>query len=150
LGSNRKSGLNLEKAVEQSKFTPLSPIKATPSGFASNSNIVSNQKIDSNPDIACPVTLSNPAFLCNPVILSNPLTLSYPATFSDPLTLSKADDVMLMSPSQSKDVHDNNSTPTASYPPVNLPKKSTYVQKPTYASLANLAKENLNLHMEGF
>ncbi len=43
--------------------------------------------------------------------------LSNPATFSNPLTLSKADDVMLMSPSQSKDLHDNNSTPTASNPP---------------------------------
>jgi hypothetical protein len=31
--------------------------------------------------------------------------------------LSNADDVMLMSPSKSEDVHNNNSTPTASYPP---------------------------------
>ena len=33
---------------------------------------------------------------------------------------------------------------------VSLPKKSPYVQKPTYTSLANLAKKNLNLHVEGF
>jgi hypothetical protein len=42
--------------------------------------------------------------------------LSNPATFNNPSMLSKADDVMLMPPSQSKDVHDNNSTPTASNP----------------------------------
>jgi hypothetical protein len=38
------------------------------------------------------------------------------ATFSNPLTLSDADDVRLTSPSQSKDIHNNNSTPTASNP----------------------------------
>ncbi len=51
------------------------------------------------------------------MILSIPATLSNPATFSDPSTRSNADDVMLMSPSQSKDVHNNNSAPTASNPP---------------------------------
>jgi hypothetical protein len=71
LGSTRKLGLNLEKAVKWSKFTPPSPIKATPIEIASNQDV------------------------------------ARPATFSD------ADDVMLMSASQSKDVHDNNSTPTA-------------------------------------
>jgi hypothetical protein len=50
--------------------------------------------------------------------------LSNPATFSSPLTLRDADDVMLMLTSQSKDVHDNNSTSTAS----NLPEgKATAV-----------------------
>jgi hypothetical protein len=38
---------------------------------------------------------------------------SNPATFSNPLTLSNADDVMLMSPSQSKELHDNHSTLTS-------------------------------------
>ncbi len=63
------------------------------------------------------MTFSNPAILPNPTILSNPATLSNSVTFSNPLMLSKADDIMLTSPSQSKDVHDNNSTPTASNPP---------------------------------
>jgi hypothetical protein len=45
LGTRRKLELNLEEAVKQSKFTPPSPIKATPSESASDSNIVSNQKI---------------------------------------------------------------------------------------------------------
>ncbi len=141
LGSTRKLGLNLEKAVIRSKFTPPSLIKATPSELASNSNVVSNQKIISNQDIVHPVTLSNPATLCktaifsNPVILSNPGTFSNPtiicyparlinlvmprnpATFSNPSMLINADDVMLMSPSKSKGVHNNDSTPTASNPP---------------------------------
>ncbi len=134
MGSTRKLGLNLEKAVKQSKFTPPSPIKATPSELDSDSNIVSNRKIASDQDIACPATLSNPAILCNPAILSNPATFSSPAilrnsarlsnpatpsnpaTFSNPSMLSNADDVMLTSPSQSKDVHHNNSTPTTSTP----------------------------------
>ncbi len=41
---------------------------------------------------------------------------SNPATFGNPLTFSNADDIMLTSPSKSKDVHVNNSTPTASNP----------------------------------
>jgi hypothetical protein len=41
---------------------------------------------------------------------------SNPATFGNPSMLSDADDIMLMSPSKSKDVHVNNSTPTASNP----------------------------------
>jgi hypothetical protein len=41
---------------------------------------------------------------------------SNPATFSNPLTFSDADNVMLTSPSKSKDVHVNHSTPTASNP----------------------------------
>ncbi len=111
MGSTRKLGLNLEKAVKRYKFTPPSPIKATPTELTSNSNIVSNPEITSDQDIAHPATLSNP------VILSNPVTLSNPATFRDPSTCSDADDVMLMSPSQSKDVHDNYSTLTTSNPP---------------------------------
>jgi hypothetical protein len=39
---------------------------------------------------------------------------SHPATFSNPSTLSNADDIMLTSPSQSKEFHVNHSTPTAS------------------------------------
>jgi hypothetical protein len=39
-----------------------------------------------------------------------------PATFGNPLTFINVDDVMLMSPSKSKDVYVNNSTPTASNP----------------------------------
>jgi hypothetical protein len=127
-------GLNLEKAIKQSKFTPSSPIKATPSELASNSDIVSNRKTVSNQDISHPATLSDPAILCNSTILSNPATLSDPAilcnsarlsnpampsdpvTLSNPLALSNADDVMLMSPSKSKDVHNYNSNPTASNP----------------------------------
>ncbi len=42
---------------------------------------------------------------------------SNPATFSNPSALSDADDVMLMSPSQSKGLHVNHTTPTASDPP---------------------------------
>jgi hypothetical protein len=75
LGSTRKLELNLEKAIKRLKFTPLSPIKATPTEIASDQ------------DVARPATLSD------------------------------ADDIMLTFPSQSKDVHDNNSTPTASNPP---------------------------------
>jgi hypothetical protein len=41
---------------------------------------------------------------------------SNPATFGDPSMLSNADDVMLTSPSQSKELHVNHSTPTASNP----------------------------------
>jgi hypothetical protein len=41
---------------------------------------------------------------------------SNPATFGNPLTRSNADDLMLTSPSQSKDVHVNHSTPSASNP----------------------------------
>ncbi len=62
------------------------------------------------------MTLGNPAILCNSARLSNPATPSDSATLSDPMTLSDADDVRLMSPSQSKDVHEKNSTPTASNP----------------------------------
>jgi hypothetical protein len=134
LGSTWKLGLNLEKAIKQSKFTPSSLIKATPSESASNSNIVSDWKIASNQDTACPVTLSDQAILCNSAILSNPATLSNPeilcdsatlsypatpsdpATFSNPSTLINADDIMLTSPRKSKYVHVNNSTPTASNP----------------------------------
>ncbi len=116
MGSPREIGLNLEKAVKWSKFTPPSPIKATPSESARNSNIVSNRKIASNQDIAHPATLSNLVILCNSVTLSDPATPSNPATFGNPLTFSNADDVMLMSPSKSEDVHVNNSTPTASNP----------------------------------
>ncbi len=71
-GSTRKLGLNLEKAIKRSKFTPPSPIKAsTPSESASNSDIVSNRKIASSQDIAHPATLSNQAILCNSAILGN-------------------------------------------------------------------------------
>ncbi len=134
MGRTRKLGLNLEKAVKGSKFTPPSLIKATPSESSSNSNIVSNRKILSDQDIAHSATLSNPAILRNSAILSDPVTLSNPAilhnyttfgnpatpsnpaTFGNPSVFNNADDVMLMSPSKSKDVHVNNSTPTASNP----------------------------------
>jgi hypothetical protein len=134
LGSTTKLGSNLEKAVKRSKFTPPSPIKATPSELANDRDILSNQKIVSDQDIARPVTLSNPAILCDSTILSNPATLRDPAilcnfarlsnpatpsdlaTFSNPLMLSNADVVRLMSPSKSKDVNNNHSTPTASNP----------------------------------
>ncbi len=75
MGSTRKFGLNLEKAIKQSKLSPPSLIKATPTEIASNHDV------------------------------------PRPATFSD------ADDVMLTSPSQSENVHDNNSTPTTFNPP---------------------------------
>jgi hypothetical protein len=64
-----------------------------------------------------PATLSNPAIHCNSARLKDPATPSNPATFSNPSMLSNADDIMLMSPSKSEDVHNNNSTPTTS----NLP-----------------------------
>ncbi len=113
LGSTREIELNLEKAIKRSKFTPPSLIKATPSD---NSNIVSNQKIASNQDIACPATLSNPAILWDSTTFSDPAMPSNQVIFGDPSTLSNPDDIMLMSPSKSKDVHVNNSIPTASNP----------------------------------
>jgi hypothetical protein len=42
---------------------------------------------------------------------------SNPATFSNPLTFSDADDTTVTSSSQSKEIHTNHSTPTASDPP---------------------------------
>jgi hypothetical protein len=48
--------------------------------------------------------------------LSNPAAPSDQATFSNPLMLSNADNVMLTSPSHSKELHVNHSTPTASNP----------------------------------
>ena len=77
----------------------------------SNQAILCDSVILSNP-----ATLSNPAIVCDSARLSNPATPSNPATFSNPSMLSNADDVMLTSPSQSKDVHHNNSTPTTSTP----------------------------------
>jgi hypothetical protein len=129
-------GLNLEKAVKRSRFTPPSPIKATPSESTSNSNIVNDQQIASNQDIARPATLSDPAILCESARLSNPATLSKPAILHDsaiisnPATLSDpaisrdssklsnpaTPNVMMMSPSQSKKLHVNHSIPTASNP----------------------------------
>jgi hypothetical protein len=64
-----------------------------------------------------PATLSDPAILHNLVIPSNLARPSNPAIFGNPLTFSNADDIMLTSPSKSKDVHVDNSTPTASNPP---------------------------------
>jgi hypothetical protein len=66
--------------------------------------------------ISDPVTLSNPAIFRNSVTLSNPSMPSNPVTFGNPLTLSNADDVMLTSPSQSKELHVNHSTLIASDP----------------------------------
>jgi hypothetical protein len=66
------------------------------------------------PQFSNPATLSNPAIVCNSTRFSDLVMPSNPATFSNPLMLSNADDVRLTSPSQSKDVHNNNSTPTAS------------------------------------
>ncbi len=116
------------------------------SNIVSNQQIASNQDIArpvtlSNPVILCksarlsnPATLSKPAILCDSAIISNPATLSNalishdsmtlsnlatpsdPATFGNPSTVSNADDVMLMSPSESEYVHVNHSTPTASNP----------------------------------
>ncbi len=74
-GSTRKLGLNLEETIKRSKFTPPSPIKATPT------------EITSNQDDARPALISN------------------------------ADDVMLMSSSQGKEVHDIYNTPTTFNPP---------------------------------
>jgi hypothetical protein len=132
LGSTRDIGLNLDKTVKRYKFTPPSPIKATPSESTSDSNIVSNQQIASNQDIANPATLSEPAILrnsaiisnqatfrepailCDSATLSNPATPSNPAINSNPLTFSNADDVTVTSSSQSKEIHNNHSTLIAS------------------------------------
>jgi hypothetical protein len=152
LGSTRDICVNLKKTIKQYKFTPLSPIKATPSESVSNSDIVSDQQIVSNQDIARPAMLSKPAILCNPRIISNltnfskpaiphnstnmsnqatlsnpaihcnsatksnPTKFSNSATFSNPSTCGNADDVTMTSSSQSKETHNNYSTPTASNP----------------------------------
>jgi hypothetical protein len=63
-----------------------------------------------------PATLSDPAIFRDSARLSDPATPSHPATFSNPSMLSNADDIMLTSPSQSKDVHNTNCTPTAPNP----------------------------------
>ncbi len=62
------------------------------------------------------MTLSDTAISPNSVTLSDLATPSDPATFGYPLTFSDADDTILTSPSKSKDVHVNHSTPTASNP----------------------------------
>ncbi len=87
------------------------------------SAILSNPMTLSNPAMLCdsailsnPATLSNPAISCNSATLSDPAMPSNPATFDNPSTFSNADDVMLISPSKSKDVHVNRSIPTASNP----------------------------------
>ncbi len=85
--------------------------------------ILSNPATLSNPAIFCdsPIlsdsaTLSDPAISCDSATLSNPAMPNDPAIFGNPLTFSNADDIMLTSPSKSKDVHVNHSTPTASNP----------------------------------
>jgi hypothetical protein len=70
-------------------------------------------------------------------MLSNAATLSNPATFSEPSTLSNADDVMLTSPSKSKDVHNNNSTPIASNPPEGKTTAVIAVMKDGYTHLCS-------------
>ncbi len=59
-------------------------------------------------------TFSEPAILRNSVILSNPATPSNPALYSNPLTFSDADDITVTSSSQSKEMHNNHSTPITS------------------------------------
>jgi hypothetical protein len=116
------------------------------SNIVSDQQIASNQDITcpmtlSNPAILCksvrlsnPATLSEPATLRNSAIISDPATLSNlaiscnsatlsnlarpsnPETFSNPSMFINADDVMMTSPSQSKKLHVNHSTPTASNP----------------------------------
>ncbi len=148
MGSTRNIGVILKKTIKRNKFTPPSPIKATPSESASDSNIVSDQQIVSDQDITRPATLSKPVIFCNPTIIGNPTnfskpaivhdsantsnpvtpsnraihrgsaTKSNPARFSDSAMLSHpllndAGDVIVMSPSQSKGIHKNYSTPTA-------------------------------------
>ncbi len=132
MGSTRDIGLNLDKTVKWNKFTPPSPIKATPSESTSDSNIVRDQQIASDQDIANPATLSEPAILldsaklsnrttfsepailCNFATLSDPAMLSDSAIYSDPATFSDADDVTVTSSSQSEEIHDNHSTPISS------------------------------------
>jgi hypothetical protein len=70
-----------------------------------DSAIVSNQ-----------ATFSKPAIPCNSATLSDTATTSNLMTFSNPSTFSDADD-MVMSSSQSEDIHINHSTPSASNPP---------------------------------
>ncbi len=80
-------------------------------GTLSNPAILHNSVIISNP-----MTLSNPVISCNFATLCNQAMHSNPATFGNPSMLSNADDVMLTSPSQSKELHVNHSTPTTSDP----------------------------------
>jgi hypothetical protein len=77
-----------KKTVKRNKFTPPSPIKATPSESVSNSDIVSNQKIVSNQGIACPAMFSKPAILRNSAIMSNPANFSKPAILRDSANIS--------------------------------------------------------------
>ncbi len=52
-----------------------------------------------------------------PTEIASSQDVAHPATFSN------ADDVMLTSPSHSKDIHDDNSTPTASNLPEGKPQQ---------------------------
>jgi hypothetical protein len=62
-------------------------------------------------------TFSKPAILRDSTTLSDLATPSNPATYSNPSTFGHADDVTVTSSSQSKEMHNNHSTPIASDPP---------------------------------
>jgi hypothetical protein len=51
LGSTRKLELNLGETVKKMKFTPPSPIKATPISIASNSNDISTTSVSNAGDV---------------------------------------------------------------------------------------------------
>jgi hypothetical protein len=83
--------------------------------------IISNPASFSEPTILCnsanrsnPATPSDWAIHRGPATKSDPAKFSDSATFSDPSTLGNADDVTMMSSSQSEEIHKNYSTPTAS------------------------------------
>jgi hypothetical protein len=88
LGSTRDIEVNLKKTVKWNKFTPPSPIKATLSESASDSNIVSDQQIVSNQDIAHPAMLREQAILRNPAIISNLPNFSEPVIVRDSANIS--------------------------------------------------------------
>jgi hypothetical protein len=146
LGSNLENAVKRSKFAPPSPIKATPSESTSDSNIVSNQQTASNQDIArpgtlSDPAFLCkstrvsnpatlikpailrdaaiisdPTTLSDPAISCNSATLSNPGTPSNPATFSDPLTFSDADDVMMTSPSQSKELHVNHSTPTASNP----------------------------------
>jgi hypothetical protein len=70
LGSTRKIELNLGETIKKAKFTPPSPIKATPTTVASDSDEVSTLSVSNAGDVAMTSSSQNEELLNNNCILS--------------------------------------------------------------------------------